>query len=71
MKRQPAPPPTPAYHEGTAAFDAGQPEDACPYPSGVDDPTSSKRIQWFNGWFTRRTGVRLAEVFRRNRIPWP
>ena len=58
----------PAYQQGADAWDAGKREDDCPHPKGGENPN---RIAWFNGYFARRIGFVLRDVFKRLRITWP
>jgi ribosome modulation factor len=54
------------YARGVKAFQDGKTEDECPRPKG-----DNRRTWWYNGYFTERTGVRLAGVFKRKGITWP
>lgn len=53
---------TAEYIEGTNAFLAGEPDSACPYPSGAGVQThfNPSRCYWMSGYYAMRTQVNLA-----------
>lgn len=60
---------TSEYKQGIAAFIRGEPEDSCPFPSRSGK--SASRIAWFDGYYDKRTGARLAKAFKFYGVQWP